>query len=231
MRLLKLDFISPQAAALSQVVHGGVMKVFIRSLPALLLCCTFAATASADDRYKTGMPTVAQPRAVLQAPSAPTYRTADSGRAVPSASGTAPLSVPAPRNSAALRTEPKAPVIEDLGPSADPLEPTATTQHVPLSMGTLNPTPEMWFYDQMRQDYNNPSLQVRHNAEEAAAQRRARLAAAAWYGVNQARPSYSTTPHMSSFNPYARAPYLWGQVPASRIYLNSRRNYLGVGTW
>lgn len=231
MPLLETDFHSPQAAAFSHVVHGGVMKVFIRSMPALLLCCMFAATASADDRYKTGVPTVAQPRAVLQAPSAPTYRTADSGRAVPSASGTAPLAVPAPRNSAAIRTEPKASVVEDFGPSADPLEPTATAQHVPLSLGTLNPTPEMWFYDQMRQDYNNPSLQVRRNAEQAAAERRARLAAAAWYGVYQARPTAGTTPHMSSFNPYARYPYLWGQVPASRAYLNSRRNYLGVGTW
>lgn len=214
------------------------MKV-TRLLPALLVCCTWIAGASADDRYRTGTPTLAQPRATLQAPTtttAPAYRTADSGRAVAPSAG-APLAVPAPRNIATLRTDSAtATSVAAPAPTADHVSaPAAPTTHVPLSLSSLNPTPEMWFYEKMREDYENPSLQVRRNSEQAAADRKARIAASSWYGVSNARPMAYVTPHMyhysPTFAPNARFPYLWGQMPASRVYLQSRRNYMGIDTW
>ncbi|MGC3966776.1 MAG: hypothetical protein QM775_05210 [Pirellulales bacterium] len=205
------------------------MKV-TRFLSALFVCCTLISGASADDRYKTGTPTLAQPRATLQAPTTstrPTYQTAQSPR--PAAPvGSAPLAVPAPRNIATLRTE-SAPTV----PAAPEAE--ASTPHVPLSMSQLNPTPDMWYYERMREDYENPTLQVRRNSEQYAADRKARIAASAWYGVYNSRPMAYVTPHTyqysPTFAPNARFPYLWGQTPASRVYLQSRRNYMGVDTW
>src|SRR4051794_36070895 len=49
-------------------------------------------------------------------------------------------------------------------------------------------TPEMWFYEQALQQYNDPKNAVRANAEFKANQRRQRLAAMQWYGYSNSRP-------------------------------------------
>ncbi|MCE9605290.1 MAG: hypothetical protein K8U03_10355 [Planctomycetia bacterium] len=113
------------------------------------------------------------------------------------------------------------------------------TQHVPLSLGALTPTPEMWFYEQMRQDYNNPQLQVRRNSERAAAERKARIASCEWYGVSPSRPMAYTTPHMYHYSPTwasnSRRPYYWGGTPTTAISIDARQvpamGVSGIGTW
>lgn len=223
------------------------MKV-TRFWSALFACCSLLSVCTADDRYKTGTPTLAQPRATLQAPTTsaaptstqPAYRTAQTGRA-PTTTGTAPLAVPAPRNIATLRSDSSTVTPSSVVPTAAVQPAPAATDeaapapHVPLSMNSLNPTPEMWFYERMKEDYENPALTVRRHSEEYAAERKARIAASSWYGVSNARPMAYVTPHTyqysPTFAPNARFPYLWGQTPASRVYMQSRRNYMGIQTW
>jgi len=115
----------------------------------------------------------------------------------------------------------------------------APTQHVPLSLGALQPTPEMWFYEQMRQDYNNPALQVRRNSERAAQERKARLASMEWYGMSNSRPMAYTTPHMYHYSPTwssgNRRSWFWTGSSSTTVNVDARRvNTLGVsgiGTW
>jgi hypothetical protein len=95
-----------------------------------------------------------------------------------------------------------------------------------FSLGELTPTPEMWFYEQARRDYNNPQMMVRRRAEIAAAQRRDRIAARAWYGISLARPTANPTPIMSHYSPYwggrGLDPWAWSGV-RSTVILNTRR--------
>jgi hypothetical protein len=114
----------------------------------------------------------------------------------------------------------------------------APSQHVPLSLGALQPTTEMWFYEQMRQDYNNPALQVRRNSERAAAERKARLASMEWYGMSNSRPMAYTTPHMYHYSPTwtgGRREWSWTGPSTSPIVIDARRvqtlGVSGVGTW
>ena len=79
---------------------------------------------------------------------------------------------------------------------ADDAEPkqirTATAETNPaklVSPGDIAATPEMWFYEQALQRYNDPKVAVRANAEFKANQRRARLAAMDWYGYSNTRPA------------------------------------------
>jgi hypothetical protein len=64
----------------------------------------------------------------------------------------------------------------------------------PISLGELTPTPEMWFYEQARRDYENPKNAVRRKAEYQAAQRQHRLAAQRWFGYNNSRPLAGADP-------------------------------------
>lgn len=57
-----------------------------------------------------------------------------------------------------------------------------------LSPGEVQATPEMWFYEQELRRYNDPKTALRAQAEAKSAQRRARLAAMAWYGYSNSRP-------------------------------------------
>lgn len=114
----------------------------------------------------------------------------------------------------------------------------APSQHVPLSLGALQPTTEMWFYEQMRQDYNNPALQVRRNSERAAAERKARIASMEWYGMSNSRPMAYTTPHMYHYSPTwtgGRREWSWTGPSSSPIVIDARRvqtlGVSGVGTW
>lgn len=134
------------------------------------------------------------------------------------------------------------PITVEPVPAAEPVEnypiAIAPTQHVPLSLGALQPTTEMWFYEQMRQDYNNPTLQVRRNSERAAQERKARLASMEWYGMSNSRPMAYTTPHMYHYSPTwtgsGRRPWAWNGTP-SPVTIDARRvptlGVSGIGTW
>src|SRR4051812_37196335 len=58
-----------------------------------------------------------------------------------------------------------------------------------VTPGEVSATPEMWFYEQALQRYNDPKVAVRAAAEYKADQRRARLAAMNWYGYSNSRPA------------------------------------------
>lgn len=71
----------------------------------------------------------------------------------------------------------------------------------PISLGELEPTAQMWFYEQAMQQYHDPKAAVRAKAEYRAAQRQRRMASSKWFGVSNARPMASTTPYTSTYSP------------------------------
>lgn len=62
-------------------------------------------------------------------------------------------------------------------------------------------TPEMWFYSQERDRYDNPAQAVRRKAEQRAALRSQRIATMKWFGFSNARPQASVTPMMGVYSP------------------------------
>jgi hypothetical protein len=69
------------------------------------------------------------------------------------------------------------------------------------SMSETSPTPEMWFYEQQRRQAEDPKAIVRANAQQKAAERRARLAAMDWFGFSNSRPNVSPDPIHGTFAP------------------------------
>jgi hypothetical protein len=109
--------------------------------------------------------------------------------------------------------------------------PMSAGSQVRVSMSTLTPTPEMWFYEQMRQDYNNPELQARRRAELEASQRRARIAAREWYGYSNSRPTAHPTPHTyyysATWGSNTTNPFIWsGRTGVA--YVPARVNRIGL---
>src|SRR5258708_22588223 len=86
----------------------------------------------------------------------------------------------------------------------DRFAPLPRESHV-VSSGELTPTPEMWFYEQERHRWEDPQTLVRASAEERAAQRHARIAAMAWYGMSNARPNVSPDPTDNPAAPHWRS--------------------------
>lgn len=87
-------------------------------------------------------------------------------------------------------------------------------QIVSLSQSVVEPTTEMWFYQQEKRDRLDPSLAVRRNAEYKAAQRRYRLAAMRWFGYSNLRPAASPDPINGYYSPFwagnnQLSPYMW----------------------
>lgn len=76
---------------------------------------------------------------------------------------------------------------------ASPVAPYATI--------TPTVTPEMWFYAQEMQRYDDRKEMVRRNAEIRAAARRSRIARAKWMGFSKARPIAEHTPFTSGYSP------------------------------
>jgi hypothetical protein len=70
-----------------------------------------------------------------------------------------------------------------------------------MSPGEVTATPEMWFYEQALQRYDDPKYAIRAAAEQRAAQRRARIAAMEWYGYSNSRPLWGTDPVHGTLNP------------------------------
>jgi hypothetical protein len=71
----------------------------------------------------------------------------------------------------------------------------------------------MLMYLQAMRRYDDPQQAVRRNAEQRAAERRARIAAMKWYGFSNSRPQASPTPFMGTYSPVwsgnSWAPYHW----------------------
>lgn len=70
------------------------------------------------------------------------------------------------------------------------------------ALSGLSPTPEMWFYQQERDRYDDPKMAVRRRAELRGQQRGDRLAALKWYGMDNSRPTVSGTPWFGSYGAY-----------------------------
>lgn len=115
-------------------------------------------------------------------------------------------------------------------PSAEKVDrfaPLPRESHV-VSSGELTPTPEMWFYEQERHRWEDPQTLVRASAEERAAQRHARIAAMAWYGMSNSRPNVSPDPTDNPFAPHWRSdgyqPAEWvGGASHSTVILEASR--------
>jgi hypothetical protein len=196
------------------------------------------------ERYPSLQPqSVAQAPAPRSATNAPTTVMPNTTRSVaPTHAPAAGPSVNTTRIVTEQRPQNPPPIGAEPVPVQDPISgfpiAIAPSQHVPLSLGALQPTTEMWFYEQMRQDYNNPTLQVRRNSERAAQERKARLASMEWYGMSNSRPMAYTTPHMYHYSPTwtggGRQPWSWSGS-ASSITIDARRvptlGVSGIGTW
>jgi hypothetical protein len=103
-----------------------------------------------------------------------------------------------------------------------------------ISPGEVTATPEMWFYQQELQQYQDPKVAVREKAEMRAAQRLRRMAAMKWFGFSNQRPRAGVDPFHGDYSPSwsgnnSNYPFRWygnGQpwiavrpaVPATRIY-------------
>jgi hypothetical protein len=184
---------------------------------------------------QTGTATGATPstRTITPAPSPSTY----SPNPAPTTSKWAPAPASAPLTSAPVAGTP----IVTADPVSTSLPPRDASAESPvrLSVGTLSPTPEMWFYEQMRQDLNNPEMIVRRRSEQAAAERKARIASRAWYGVSLARPSANVTPFTYHYSPSwasnTRHPFSWlAPQVAAPVVIEARRPYVGLsgfGAW
>ena len=74
-------------------------------------------------------------------------------------------------------------------------------------------TPEMWFYMQEYQRYQQPKEAVRRKAELRAAQRQNRLEAQRWFGFSKLRPVANPIPYYGTYSPSwvgnAWEPYSW----------------------
>lgn len=201
----------------------------------LRTCCLVALAGAswgvwgADSAKKRELPTPA-PKPTLATPKVAVASDAvEPKAAAPAVSKTAaPVPTPTPAPIAAPAKTPAAPTA--------PAVQADTSVH--LSLSTLTPTPEMWFYERMRQDYNDPALQARLRGERAAAERRARLAARAWYGVSNGRPTAHITPFMYYYSPFwgsnTRNPFIWGGTSSTQVIIEARRQPIsvsGFGVW
>jgi hypothetical protein len=85
----------------------------------------------------------------------------------------------------------------------------------------LAPTPEMWLYEQERSRYDDTRLAVRRRAELKAQQRNDRIAAMAWYGMSNSRPTVSSTPWCGGYSTHWGSnsfdPLRWRPVAAPLI--------------
>ena len=115
-----------------------------------------------------------------------------------------------------------------------PAAPTETAAALTISPGEVSATPEMWFYQQELQRYQDPKEAVRAKAEFRAAQRRNRTAARKWFGFSNSRPTAGVDPVHGEYSPRWTSnnnlyPFRWsgyGQtqvvarpvIPLSRMY-------------
>jgi hypothetical protein len=98
------------------------------------------------------------------------------------------------------------------------------------SLDSMSATPEMWFYEQDRQSYEDSKAAVRRKAEFRSIQRQHRLESRKLYGLSNARPTASPTPLTSSYAPAWTSntadPYRWaGPSQLNLVERRTRRAY------
>lgn len=126
-------------------------------------------------------------------------------------------------------------------PTAAPYQSAPATElddsSMHVSWGQLQPTAQMWLYEQEKQDYLDPKLAVRRKAAIKTAQRQARIASMKWYGMSNSRPYANPTPIMgmyspswtsSNYNPYRWSPYGYPLVVARPTSVQFSGSY---GLW
>ena len=92
-----------------------------------------------------------------------------------------------------------------------------------VSLGEVVPTPEMWFYEQYVQQYQDPKAMVRQKAEFRSAARQRRIAARRWFGFSNMRPAASPDPYYGDYSPRWSSnnyfnPFQWnGVAPAVTV--------------
>lgn len=86
----------------------------------------------------------------------------------------------------------------------------------PAAGQSVSATPEMWFYEQERNRYEDPKSAVRRKAEFRSSQRASRLATCKWFGIDNSRPTASPTPVTGTYAPTwignTADPYRWSGV-------------------
>ena len=97
-----------------------------------------------------------------------------------------------------------------------------------ISAGELTSTPDMWFYEQYMQQYQDPKMAVRKRAEFESEQRARRLAAMRWYGMSNSRPRVSSDPYHGDYSAYwgsnnAWYPSRWSGVGRPVIVIQQER--------
>ena len=91
-----------------------------------------------------------------------------------------------------------------------------------ISLGEVTPTPEMWFYQQYVDQYQDSKLAVRQKAEARSAQRRGRIAARRWFGFSNLRPRAGTDVVHGDYSPgwssrSTNYPFRWGGYGAAAV--------------
>jgi hypothetical protein len=211
------------------------MKTFLRLVCASSLACATWAVWGADAQWRPAKP-INPKNATLEARvAAPTKSSegdakssakivakptgADSTTNLTAAIVDQPVVVPAVENSLPATARPIAAV------------PVSSSSQVRVSLSTLTPTPEMWFYEQMRADYNDVALQARRRAEWNAAQRRARIAAREWYGYSNSRPTAHPTPftyyYSAQWGSNTSNPFIWS-ARANPVFVPARATFIGL---
>jgi hypothetical protein len=110
-----------------------------------------------------------------------------------------------------------------------------TTPQPQISLGEIQPTPEMWLYQQERARADDPQLARRRRAEQKKAQRVARLESQRWYGYSAARPMASPTPLTGTYSPYwsgnSANPFRWRTPSRSRVTVQQAWPVTSYGRW
>lgn len=98
-----------------------------------------------------------------------------------------------------------------------------------ISLGELQPTPEMWMYQQELKLYQDPQFAVRKKAEFRARQRQARIAASEWFGYSKSRPLASATPFLDVYSPRWGSngpnPNVWRGAGGPTVTVPTGRSY------
>jgi hypothetical protein len=105
-----------------------------------------------------------------------------------------------------------------------------------ISLSELEPTPEMWFYQQQMRNYLDPKMAVRRRAEFRGDQRQHRLASSQWFGQSKSRPTASGTPftdsYSSSWTGNTANPYNWAGVGNRMVVIRpARPNVSNFDIW
>jgi hypothetical protein len=83
--------------------------------------------------------------------------------------------------------------------AGNPVEKARPTSGTAIAAGELTPTPDMWFYQQYQQQYQNPKEMVHRNADFKAAERLRRLNSQKWFGASNQRPKVTSDPYNGDY--------------------------------